>query len=441
MPVQRARSDTKGGESGGGDGSSVTDPVGQGATPGVTRGKYLLLEVPNWNDSETQPMNSYLRIGAVKDVSVAGLADAPKETGEDLAAYVQGFIDDTRARGGCDSTGEFTFTSQDTHAKESAILHTKGGWRDHSDGNRISTTRGDKVEVIRGNYKRIVLGRTDREDDAAVLDVSGGHAGDSPITFRPGYENKIEWVQNYDGTWKVTESTVRGDVTSTYHGDTVDFFYGNIKSSTTGSAAPSKYHENPTITDRTWAVAISSYTGSAALPVPSISDETWATQMTSVTNAVNMTSTTTATAIEDVTTSGTIASVTTAGLITDLTTVGLSSSTTIGNSETLVVGNELTTNVGTVTEIVVGSMNDITIGTTTSLTVGLSLDVQIAAFLSLALSGGIDIAVGPRLDIGVFQLSWNPLCMDIEELKTKLVGAEAKAAGTITYKAGMIFIG
>jgi hypothetical protein len=274
-----------------------------------------------------------------------------------------------------------------------------------------------------------------------VYDSSGGHAGDSPITFRPGYENKIEWVQNYDGTWKVTESTVRGDVNSTYHGDTVDFFYGNIKQSTTGSEAPMKYHENPTITDKTWAVAISSYTGSAGLPIPTIYDETWAGSITSVTQAGNIMSTTTAGSMEDVTTSGTIASATTAGTITDVTTVGLMSSTTLGNSESLIVGNELTTNIGTVTEIVVGSMNDITIGTTASLTVGVSLDVQVAAFLSLALSGGIDISVGPQIQIGVFQLSWNPLCMDFEDLKAKLVGAEAKVAGTITYKAGMVYIG
>ena len=44
---------------------------------------------------------------------------------------------------------------------DSLKLHTKGGWRDHSDGNRITTTYGDKVEVIRGNYKMIVLGRQD----------------------------------------------------------------------------------------------------------------------------------------------------------------------------------------------------------------------------------------------------------------------------------------
>jgi Abnormal spindle-like microcephaly-assoc'd, ASPM-SPD-2-Hydin len=42
---------------------------------------------------------------------------------------------------------------------ETLKLLTKGGWWDHSDGNHISTTMGDKVEVVQGNYKLVVLGR------------------------------------------------------------------------------------------------------------------------------------------------------------------------------------------------------------------------------------------------------------------------------------------
>src|SRR5690606_32659996 len=49
---------------------------------------------------------------------------------------------------------------------ESAKLHARGGWRDHSDGNRITTTYGDKVEVIRGNYKMVILGRQDDPGEA-----------------------------------------------------------------------------------------------------------------------------------------------------------------------------------------------------------------------------------------------------------------------------------
>jgi hypothetical protein len=42
---------------------------------------------------------------------------------------------------------------------ESLKLLTKGGWWDHSDGNHISTTMGDKLEVVQGNYKLVILGR------------------------------------------------------------------------------------------------------------------------------------------------------------------------------------------------------------------------------------------------------------------------------------------
>lgn len=423
----------------------IVDPIGTGATEGVTRGKYFLIDVPNWNDSTDAPMTTYLRLGAVKDVTIAGMADAPKDSGEDLAAYVQGFIDDTRVRRTeddyrCSREGEFTFVPVEERLAESAILHTKGGWRDHSDGNRVTTTRGDKVEVIRGNYKMVVLGRTDREDDAIVTDFSGGHGADSPITFRPGYENHIEWVKNYDGTWKVTESTVRGDVHSTYHGDTVDFYYGNKKESTTGSTSPGKYHENPAIVDRTWAVSMESYTG-VGLPVPTIKDVTEAGSIDSSTTAVSMTSTTTASTMDDVTTVATMTSTTTAATITDTTTAALIASTTIGNTVSTQIGNDLTTTIGNTAEVTLGSTSEVTIGGESSITVGTVLDIQVAAFLNLALSGGVDISVGPQLSIGVFQVSWNPLCHEIESMKSTLNTIENKIASQFNQLAAVMFLG
>ena len=434
-----------GGGSGGGGKPDIVDPIGTGATEGVTRGKYYLVEVPNWNDSADDPMSSYIRLGAVKDVTIAGQADAPKHTGEDLAAYVKGFIDDTRDRGvegeyTCARDDEFTFTPVEERLAESAILHTKGGWRDHSDGNRITTTRGDKVEVIRGNYKMVVLGRTDREDDAVVTDLSGGHGATSPITFRPGYQNKIEWVKNYDGTWKVTESTVRGDVHSTYHGDTVDFYYGNKKESTTGSAAPSKFHENPAIVDRTWAVSMESYTG-VGLPVPSITDVTEAGTMDSTTNAGSISSTTVVGTITDTTTAGTMTSTTTAGTITDTTTAAAIISNTVGNTINNQVGNDVTTTIGATSEITLGSTSEVTIGGESSITVGTVLDIQVAAFLNLALSGGVDISVGPQLSIGVFQVSWNPLCHDIKSMKSTLASVENRIASQFSQLAAVMFLG
>src|SRR5437870_3416495 len=65
-------------------------------------------------------------------------------------------------------------------------LHGRGGWRDHSDGNRITTTYGDKVEVVRGNYRMLVLGRQNDAALASGWDASGNNIQDfSPATM-PG---------------------------------------------------------------------------------------------------------------------------------------------------------------------------------------------------------------------------------------------------------------
>src|SRR6185437_8071346 len=69
---------------------------GGGASPGAPLptaarmpGKYLVLEVPNFNSAAdpAAQMGSYLRLGSVPDPSIAGQPDAPPSTGEDLASY------------------------------------------------------------------------------------------------------------------------------------------------------------------------------------------------------------------------------------------------------------------------------------------------------------------------------------------------------------------
>jgi len=93
-------------------------------------------------------------------------------------------------------------------------LRTRGGWRDHTDGNRISTTRGDKVEVVRGNFSRIVFGRvTGPKVNEGLYESSGGHNYNRSST--PGYITSITWVEDeLNGTWKVVEETERGDTQS-----------------------------------------------------------------------------------------------------------------------------------------------------------------------------------------------------------------------------------
>jgi hypothetical protein len=81
--------------------------------------------------------------------------------------FLLGFADDVRSRGlpGAQdpsntriSNSTVTNANQNRQAETLKLL-TKGGWWDHSDGNRVTTTSGDKIEVIQGNYKLVVLGR------------------------------------------------------------------------------------------------------------------------------------------------------------------------------------------------------------------------------------------------------------------------------------------
>lgn len=84
--------------------------------------------------------------------------------------------------------------------EESARLYSRGGWRDHSDGNRITTTYGDKVEVIRGNYKMIVMGRQDKPGEAMGWDVGGSNLTDFSPGMMPGAAYWHEWVPDYKFT-------------------------------------------------------------------------------------------------------------------------------------------------------------------------------------------------------------------------------------------------
>jgi hypothetical protein len=240
----------------------------------------------NGDDSggSPNPMASYLRIGAIEPGVTPGVPNAPAgtldNTGEDLASLVTGFADDARMRDpldiaevgyilGAGTTNSALSSSstplppaetlppgttapstvpQDTPSPsgispgtpsidgaapfpgtlrnrlaESKSLHTKGGWRDHSDGNRITTTRGDKVEVIRGNYRMVILGRRDDVAQAAGWDISGGlvdadgsdldathkltaHTHDANNIYNVDYA----WERDSNGRWGWTQTTLTG---------------------------------------------------------------------------------------------------------------------------------------------------------------------------------------------------------------------------------------
>lgn len=231
--------------------------------------KFIKLDVPDFDTSTSgssaEPQRSYLRIGATEaadpveawqeelvqrngesneDFAARQTAnESAKETeatfGEDLAAMVEGFYDDDRTRTGSD--WEFGDGSTSDRQAESARLHTKGGWRDHTDGNRITTTRGDKVEVIGGNYKMLILGRTDMENfKGHEIDSSGGLVRDIDQTAYAVSE--ITWTE--DGNWKVTTEGSVGDYHGNTTGDHDETHNGELKSTHNGKAI--SYHYGDT---------------------------------------------------------------------------------------------------------------------------------------------------------------------------------------------------
>lgn len=186
----------------------------------------LLIQVENFTNatSPSDEMGTYLRLGAVPspikaayDAVNGGGSDGGAFTtasGEDLASKVLTFIDDTRDRG----SGDFDVLTEEERQDESKRLHTKGGWRDHTDGNRVTTTRGDKVEVIGGNYKLLVLGREQWNDDAGV---GLNHESSGGITYHfdevPG--QVVDIRRKHDGTtWSVVEECSTGHFVARYHG-------------------------------------------------------------------------------------------------------------------------------------------------------------------------------------------------------------------------------
>ncbi len=424
-------------------------------------GKYFLIEVPNFNNGSDNPadgrpkMSSYLRLGAVKDLSIAGKPDAPLESGEDLAAKVRRvtridgvtpeegsaqrslpfasqdlvFEDDYRERDP-DQLAEVTNTKGEvlertelgvtldaepaelkgTRLGETALLHTKGGWRDHSDGNRITTTRGDKVEVIRGNYKMVVLGRQETLDNASGWDLSGGEMRATTLNLGEYETTSVEWVEDDGGRWRVVEKNQKGDSFSIYWGNVHEEFFGEIKSDVTGSETPGEYPPrfpgvvppskvNPKVIERTWAESIEGYTGSSRLRIPSITEETWAETTSELTDVNGDTTETTRVAgntMGTTTVLGATTEITTvAGATTEITTVGgvaLETTTIAGAS----IGATAIGGVKIEATVVGGAILEATAAALKLEATAALLKIDIAAALL-----AIDIFIGSKLEISL----------------------------------------
>ncbi|MBK8259366.1 MAG: hypothetical protein IPK82_42765 [Polyangiaceae bacterium] len=391
-------------------------------------GKYLLISVPQFKEDPIsgKPMSSYIRLGAASSTwqqdpggdlqakvrwagAPGGIGAAP---GSEVAYTNDGaedgrpvFVEDRRSRDGSPPPGQVAGGARE---EESSHLHTRGGWRDHTDGNRITTTYGDKIEIIRGNYKLIVLGRQDDITQAAGRDISGQHIQDFAYTW-PAFQ-RVEWTGEYGGVWHI-QNTTDGAVTSDHFaGDKYEWNWGNKFQSITGSEAPvemiaasdplgRKPRGNPEIIEKTWAKRIESYTGSAAWRIPSIHEETWAVDMLSITDAASTTSTTTISgAITETTNAGTITDSTTSGAITSTTTSGAITETTTSGAITN------TTTSGAITEITTaGRIGEVTIAGMKNevLIAGLHTSTELAVKLDTFIGGTVEIDLGAKLSIAL----------------------------------------
>jgi hypothetical protein len=107
-----------------------------------------------------------------------------------------------------------------------------GGWYDHTDGNRVTTTAKSKVEIIKGYYKLITC------DGKAGIDFSGGHLRMWSET--PGCLTKVLDGKN-DGATETTEIQTRYS-TRFIGGNYDESYLGTSYESYIGKASP---HDPP----------------------------------------------------------------------------------------------------------------------------------------------------------------------------------------------------
>jgi hypothetical protein len=348
--------------------SDPIDPLGF-ETEDNAHGKFFKIEVP---DYDQQGLGSFIRLGAhvassgkaeelEKVVYKAGPSplsdhddpgsDTKQRPFKDAKGNDAPFDDDVRDRGDNDGTGSGgAAATPEWRADESAKLFTKGGWRDHTDGNRVTTTAGDKIEIIGGNYKMVVLGRRRNAqgecdaENAAGWDVSGGHVTDFGNTM-PGSGVSQSWTTEYDGTWKLVNEYIGGVIESVEVVDKKEYSYGKKHESYVGSESfDDEDKPSPEIIEKTWAKRIDTLTVAQS----DIAEVVLASNLATTTNAVTITEITTAANITSQTDAGHLASSTHAGMIEEAVNA--------------LIGINEQVNAGAVTENVnvVGPINSIT---------------------------------------------------------------------------------
>lgn len=140
--------------------------------------------------------------------------------------YLLGFADDTRYHGASGSespaktlvNGVAVANDHRNRQAETLRLLTKGGWWDHSGGNRISTTAGDKIEVIQGNYKMVVLGRQSAPTTpTTVVDIGYCTAQSSTLAGLLSTWYADQSTANstaIDTAWSAVSADARGTITA-----------------------------------------------------------------------------------------------------------------------------------------------------------------------------------------------------------------------------------
>jgi hypothetical protein len=453
---------------------------------------YLLFKVPDFGDTEfvnhrladgadpaaqvdptglhPKVLASFLRLGAfdyeseppaarelLKMVTLGNAASHPAgaDPGTQIHPELGGgivFVDDVRTR-----PQDAGFGTDDDHGhgltlaerqEESARLYSRGGWRDHSDGNRITTTYGDKVEIIRGNYKMVVLGRQNDPELAMGWEVSGSHIQDYAPGTMPGASYWLEWIDDAryhapadpvgdgrKGVWLLANTTENVYEYARYAGNKRDEEWGDVHESYVGSENPpdgafatddshgTAGHEpphrldgrnydlpggkdaraapafdldnkgmirgNPHVIEKVWAARIDSWTGSSACRIPHIDERTWAEETYEKTDVLHTTESHTLVggAVTETTTVG--------GAVTNITTVGGA------NTETTTIGlaNTAITTVG-------GANTDTTLvgaaNTALSIIAGLNTSIDIASLgLEIGITGGKLAVSATGIDVNV----------------------------------------
>lgn len=247
--------------------------------------QHLRIEIEDFLGDSSPGLNSYINLGkwtpsttalTVESGELAAPVPAPDlpsafvkdtATGDDLlAAFIQNtYLDDTRDRfdgsvtsdqhakpavdfskfaqpprlsealaatddsdffPAADPTGPF-YLSQRVRQAVTRKMPSFVGWRDHTEGHRITTTRGDKIEIVGGNYKLISLGRG---MGTVQTEWAGGHRVN--VLEAPGNVTSVNWrpVPTEAGAepgWQWVEETVKGNIVERFHGTMRTEHYGD----------------------------------------------------------------------------------------------------------------------------------------------------------------------------------------------------------------------